>query len=329
VPTFNDGEDTFSSDSPKTTLPARDILSLLVLGGPEAGRYVRVASEGGTIGRAAEAEIHVPDPYVSRNHAVIERDPTGRFAIRDLGSRFGVYVEGKRVDRALLADGQRIQLSNETVLRVRFEDQEETQLLDQMQRAAMTDPLTGLANRRYLFQRLDQEHAFSARHKTPLAILMLDVDHFKELNDAHGHAAGDKALQGLSEILQRVIRREDVIARYGGDEFIIISRGAAHEQVLQFAERIRHGASSRLINVGDTTVHLTLSIGFASYDPLAEPDVGMMELLVRADAALYRSKLDGRDRASGWTASPMAPARKSLLQGDTLRFDYPIKKTLG
>jgi diguanylate cyclase (GGDEF)-like protein len=325
VTSFNDAEETFSSDHEPSSLPPSDILSILILSGSDAGRYCRVPYEGGVIGRSADAAIHVPDPFVSRQHAVVERDANGAAFIRDVGSRFGVYIGGKRIERERLEDGQRIQLSNDTVLRVRFEDQEESRVLDQMERAATTDPLTGLSNRRYLFQRLDQEYAFSARHKTQLAIVMIDVDRFKEINDTYGHAAGDEAIRRIAELLQRLIRREDVLARYGGDEFLIISRGTTHEHVMQFGERIREGAESRLIDVGDQKVAVTLSIGLASYEPLVEPDLTMMELLVRADAALYRSKCDGRNRVSGWTASPMGPgARRSLVEGDTLRIQNPI-----
>lgn len=105
---------------------------------------------------------------------------------------------------------------------------------------------------------------------------------------------------------------------------MIISRGTPHDQVMQFAERVREGAASRPIEIGDQNVPVTVSIGLASYEPLAEPDLTMMELLVRADAALYRSKCDGRNRVSGWTASPMGPgARRTLVEGDTLRIQHP------
>jgi diguanylate cyclase (GGDEF)-like protein len=128
--------------------------------------------------------------------------------------------------------------------------------------------------------------------------MMIDVDHFKRVNDDHGHGVGDEVLRSVGRALHDAIRTEDLVARYGGDEFIVLSRGADSAQAEQFGERLRKAIKERTIRVEREQFHLTLSIGVASYAANDPPTI--MELIARADSALYVSKRQGRDRVSVW-----------------------------
>lgn len=288
---------------PPSPLLARDDASLLVLSGPLAGKFVKIPRKGGVLGRDPDVEVRLNDPGISRRHAEIFRDAEGRFFIRDLDSRYGVYVEGQRIEEGPIRDGDRLQLSGETVVRVRSQDQRETEIIDRIQEAATRDELTTVANRRYFLERLEQEFAYARRHRARLTVMMIDVDYFKRVNDDHGHPIGDDVLRMVGRILQGAVRAEDLVARYGGDEFIVLSRDDA-EQALRFAERLRKTLKDRDIKLAEECFHLTLSVGVATFrdgDPAT-----MMQLIARADSALYDAKRLGRDRVVGWGREPGA-----------------------
>jgi diguanylate cyclase (GGDEF)-like protein len=167
-------------------------------------------------------------------------------------------------------------------------------------RSGVTDFLTGWHNRRYFHNRLREELARAERTGKALACLMIDVDHFKEINDRFGHLAGDEALKEVARRAEAEIRAGDTGARFGGDEFAILLAGAESPQALKLAERIHQGVTSAPVRVhGGAHVTVTLSIGLATakpqprshdYKALAE------RLIAEADAALYRAKSAGRNR---------------------------------
>jgi diguanylate cyclase (GGDEF)-like protein len=167
-------------------------------------------------------------------------------------------------------------------------------------RSGVTDYLTGLHNRRYLQGRLREELARAERARGELACLMIDVDHFKDINDRHGHLGGDAALQEVGRRVENAIRGGDTGARFGGDEFSVLVSGAGLEEATRLAERIRRAVAATTVTVSPgKTCAITLSIGVAA----ARPQVGTRDfatlaeqLLAAADAALYRAKHAGRNR---------------------------------
>jgi len=166
---------------------------------------------------------------------------------------------------------------------------------------SITDALTGAYNRRYLMEQLPRELERCRRYAYPLSVIMSDVDHFKEINDAHGHAAGDEVLQQFAARAQKSIRNNsDWVSRHGGEEFLIVLPETAHEGAMNVAEKIRSLISSTpfATRAGDAVV--TASFGVASTGP-SGPDIALkVDALIRiADECLYRSKLGGRDRTSG------------------------------
>ncbi|XKE46112.1 diguanylate cyclase [Halomonas organivorans] len=157
---------------------------------------------------------------------------------------------------------------------------------------ARHDELTGLLNRRAGMARLDEEIARGHRHTTPLCVAICDLDHFKQINDRHGHGVGDEALAAVAEVMQSELRRYDVLARLGGEEFLVILPGATLSEAERSIERLRRRlAETPLASPG---LSLTLSAGLAA---LEEGDAGDA-LLERADRALYRAKREGRNRVT-------------------------------
>jgi diguanylate cyclase (GGDEF)-like protein len=160
-----------------------------------------------------------------------------------------------------------------------------------------TDPLTGVSNRRQLLQRLDQEHSHSVRFGDALSVLMLDIDRFKEVNDTHGHLVGDAVLKAMAQLLRRNVRKVDVVARYGGDEFCIVLPRVGRADALEVAEKLRRTVSFATLHAPDGAPPLrsTISVGMATLGV----DAHDVESLLRtADQALLEAKQLGRDRVA-------------------------------
>jgi diguanylate cyclase (GGDEF)-like protein len=173
------------------------------------------------------------------------------------------------------------------------EDEEKS--LRRMYEAALRDGLTGVFNRKHLEERLDAEIAYAHRRQTELSVVMLDVDHFKRVNDTYGHLAGDAVLKGVAETLLRTIRSEDVLGRYGGEEFVVVTRGIAVTGAHLLAERLRATLAATKIPFGPTLLTLTASAGVASLG-CCGGRTDKTTLLSVADARLYRAKQAGRNR---------------------------------
>lgn len=165
-------------------------------------------------------------------------------------------------------------------------------LMDESERLATTDPLTGLSNRRAMANALRVEIAHARRHGSPLSIALLDVDHFKQVNDLHGHPVGDQVLAAIGQLLRRELRSPDVPARWGGEEFVVILRHTSAEGSLVASERIRKAIEELEIRVADTRISVTASIGATEFGP----NDTLEQLVDRADRAMYRAKTEGRNR---------------------------------
>jgi diguanylate cyclase (GGDEF)-like protein len=156
----------------------------------------------------------------------------------------------------------------------------------------LTDPLTGVANRRHLDERLAMELARQQRYGQPLAVIMTDIDLFKQVNDNYGHAVGDTVLQAFATQLNENIRNSDFLARYGGEEFVLLLPNAKIEEAVYLAERMREAVKRTRFNEFDLSI--TASFGVI----IAQPKESMAAVLARADKAMYLSKSKGRDRVS-------------------------------
>lgn len=178
--------------------------------------------------------------------------------------------------------------------RSRLQREDLLRQLDFARQEARTDSLTGLWNRKAFDEQLAIQTAIARRYELPLSVVLLDIDHFKQINDTHGHAVGDAVLQELARRLRKSVRDADLIARYGGEEFAILLPQTDLAGGVQLAERIRQQIASSPLRIPGGEIQLTASAGVASLIP----EVSASELTRRADAALYQSKQFGRNRVS-------------------------------
>jgi diguanylate cyclase (GGDEF)-like protein len=177
--------------------------------------------------------------------------------------------------------------------------------IGELESISVTDSLTGLRNRRYLMQEGERLVARHMRSGQPLAALMLDIDHFKKVNDTHGHQTGDALLRHVSGIMAETVRGSDVLARIGGEEFCILAPSADEAQAVLLAERIRERVQMCPLPLGRETLACTLSIGVARLAEDVEFGSSPLEdALARADAALYEAKRTGRNRVAAASVLP-------------------------
>ena len=179
-------------------------------------------------------------------------------------------------------------------------------LLTILEQRAHLDSLTGLANRGVFDDRLPREWAACRRRRTALTVMIADLDHFKAVNDSHGHAAGDTVLRQSAATLARVIRTSDFVARYGGEEFVVVAPDCEISAAVRLAERFRTAIEQLRIDEHGDTIPVTTSVGVASFADLTR--TGPAELLRRADEALYRAKEAGRNATWYWEQTQSSPA---------------------
>lgn len=170
---------------------------------------------------------------------------------------------------------------------------ERKRLVEQLERQAHLDYLTGIANRRFFMENAERELARAQRYQSLLSVFMLDIDHFKVINDRHGHAVGDKVLQKLSWIFSEALRENDLPGRLGGEEFAVLLPETDYDKSQEVAERLRNLIAATCVTLESVTLHFTVSIGIAT---LESPADSIDALLNRADKALYRAKQLGRNR---------------------------------
>jgi len=261
------------------------------------GRMYKLERPETVLGRSQEATLQVEDEGISRRHCKVAQTESGAFQMVDLGSTNGTYVNGIRVSLISLNDGDKIQIGSNTVLKFSLQDELEEQYQRSIYESATRDGLTRTFNKKYFLDTLRKEFAYCVRHRVPLSVVMLDVDHFKRVNDTFGHPAGDFVLQRISQRVVDTIRTEDLFARFGGEEFALLLRESSEERALICAERCRRAVETTEFSYGGTPIRATISLGVAS---LFDTDYSQPEeLIAAADRYLYRAKNSGRNRVDG------------------------------
>jgi two-component system, cell cycle response regulator len=269
---------------------ARGDLCLVFVSGVAAG--LRVALDGEVVlGRDRSCEVPLEADDVSRRHARIVPDGGGHVLV-DLGSTNGTFVNGVEVETARLAPGDRVALGSCAARYLRAGDEAERELAS-LAEVARRDALTGLANRRAFDEALLREVARARRSGAALAVVVLDVDHFKRVNDAHGHAAGDLVLAEVAARARAALRAGDLLARVGGEELAAVLPAADLAAAAEVAERIRSGLAAAPVVAGGAALAVTASLGCAALLP---SDADGAAVLARADARLYDAKRGGRNR---------------------------------
>ena len=271
----------------------RDRAMLLRMDGVGAGQVLSVVQMPFTMGRHATNQLPIDDDSISRSHARFVRQD-GKYFVEDLGSRNGTFLQGKRITRAEIRDDDWIQLGARVAFRFTLTDSRQEGLLRKLYESSTRDALTGAYNRRHFDDRLRAEIAFAVRHATDCALILLDLDHFKRVNDTYGHPAGDEILRHLAGVANGALRTEDVFARFGGEEFAVILRGASTRGAARLAERLREALSLQHAVYEGQEISVTLSAGCAALSCCATPSSD--EVVAIADRRLYAAKQAGRNR---------------------------------
>jgi len=270
--------------------PMSNRATLVLVAGTRPGE-VYTLKDVTVIGRDPMADIMIDDSAVSRRHVKLTLHGDACI-VEDLGSANGTFVGGSRITRMEVTNGERIQLGPRVVLRFSFIDEAEEKMLRQLFESSTRDPLTGAYNKKYITERLTGEVAHALRHHSSLEVVVLDLDRFKQINDQHGHLAGDAVLRQVAARVQTVIRSEDVFGRFGGEEFVVVSRAT---NAARLAERIRAAVEQLVVTTDRGNLRVTLSAGVARLEELAG-NATADALVHKADQRLYDAKRGGRNR---------------------------------
>lgn len=273
---------------------------LIVVGGGPPGALLRLNPGTTRVGRAYENPVRFPDPSVSRRHATIVAGARGDTWLTDLGSTNGTFLNGERLAAQAphrLEDGDRVRFGSSVLVKFVRLDPTDERFQRELFERAVRDPLTGLHNRAYFLEQIGPLAELCASKGLGLGVLMLDVDHFKRVNDGYGHPAGDAVLREVAAVLRESTRGDDLVARYGGEEFVAALPMAAPDQAVERAERIRDHLAARRVAVpgapaGGIGVTASLGLAFARRGRVRS----VAGLIAAADQCLYQAKDSGRNR---------------------------------
>jgi diguanylate cyclase (GGDEF)-like protein len=312
-----------SSEKLDVEIPARlRRPALIVLSGELFAVSIPLERDAVILGRALEADIRINDVRASRLHARITTEHETstnetRYRITDLDSTNGTLLNGHPITESYLHDGDKI-LIGEHLMRFDLIDDIDQAFQQQIRRLIVHDQLTGLLTSKSFFSELRREAARSEIVGNPFCVFMMDIDHFKQVNDTYGHLTGSQTLEEVGICVMRSLRAGDVAARFGGEEFAAFLLEADLTQGLVAAERVRTAIEKYPFTVtrtnsseGPLTHHITISIGIAVFpDDSRDP----IELVEFADSALYRAKRDGRNRVCAYNqtaneSDKLLPAR--------------------
>jgi two-component system, cell cycle response regulator len=268
---------------------------LIIIRGTPQGHRFFLTQEEMAIGRDPSAEISVSDQSISRKHAKIIKDGN-KVLLADLGSSNGTFVNDKKVPTGtsvVLAKEDMIKLGN-SILKFLPAGELEILFYGNLGSAAHTDPLTRIYNKGYLIEALEAEFKRAKALHNDFSVIFFDLDHFKKVNDTHGHDAGDYVLKEIANVVRSsYLRPKDIFARYGGEEFVILLSQTNAHLAEQIAERIRSAIQAHPFIYDGKRLQVTSSMGVAELDAGIE---SAQTLLKTADKALYAAKTGGRNK---------------------------------
>lgn len=269
-------------------------LVLIYPPGPDMGKRFALSRNEVVLGRGSDCDIQVDRDSVSRRHARVFRN-TEQWMVEDLQSTNGSYVNDVPVQNSILRDSDFLKIGA-AIFKFLSGQGVEASYHEEIYRMTIVDGLTGAHNKRYFLEFLEREIARCARYRRPLSLLMLDIDHFKAINDQHGHLTGDFVLRELSRRLLVRVRREELLARYGGEEFAAVLPETDLNGGRIFAEQVRRLVADSPFEYEGDRFNVTISVGLTTVEG---EDIDPMTFIKRADDNLYRAKRDGRNRIIG------------------------------
>jgi len=245
-----------------------------------------------TIGRGRDNDIVLPSDCISRQHVRVERRAREVYSV-DLNSTNGMYINDacKPVTEHRLTPGDQLKVGD-TILKFLCGSDVEAQYHEIIFGMTITDGLTNLANRKQLDAALDDEMLRAQRHGRALSVLMVDIDYFKRVNDTYGHLAGDTVLRGLASLLQKRVRPNDKLGRYGGEEFCAILPETPLPSAVKIANDLRELVAAHTFTADQNQIRTTVSIGVGAM----QPGMQAADLYKCADAKLYEAKRTGRNK---------------------------------
>ena len=271
--------------------PAPQQAALVVIYGLELGRKYDLSRTKTTVGRSSRSTIQVDQESVSRHHAELKTS-AGVVTVRDLESTNGTYVNDSGVTEPYtLQNGDLVKIGR-TIFKYIAGGNIESAYHDEIYKLTTADGLTEISNRRYFEEALEREVSRCMRYHRPLSLVMMDLDHFKQVNDLHGHLAGDYVLKQVASVIKSKIRREDTFARYGGEEFALLLPELTLTSAKRMAEKTRKLVAANPYTWEGTPLSVTLSLGVAA---LGEAYPDGVALVKAADAKLYEAKAAGRN----------------------------------
>jgi diguanylate cyclase (GGDEF)-like protein len=257
------------------------------------GKRFPLVKDETTVGRGHENDIVLDSDSVSRRHAKVEHRE-GAFYIVDLDSTNGTSVNDEPVTTCQLRRGDQLTIGD-TIFKYLSGSDVEAQYHETIFNMTITDGLTAVSNKKKLDSELTKEISRALRHSRQLSLLMIDIDHFKLVNDTYGHLAGDSVLRDLASILQRRLRPDDELGRFGGEEFLAILPETPIDGAINIAEELRNRVEQHSFVVEDEQIKVTVSIGAAEL----KPGMDLKGFYKAADDMLYQAKRSGRNRVCG------------------------------
>jgi diguanylate cyclase (GGDEF)-like protein len=261
--------------------------------GPDIGRRIPLVNSQYIVGRDSDAGFVVSRNSVSRQHARLFADDEGNWFVEDLNSTNGTFVNEVRIRSQQLSDADQVRFGD-AIYKFLSGSNIESAYHEAIHNMAIQDGLTGIYNKRYFMEFLEREIAVASRHGHPLTLVMFDVDHFKKVNDSHGHLTGDAVLKDLAQRIRPRIRREDLFARYGGEEFVCVLPSTELAGGVVFAEHLRTLVEEKPCVFEDLSIPFTISLGVTTLH--RETGVDSVTLIKRADDNMYAAKRGGRNR---------------------------------